>query len=78
MNKKRIGKILCMILSINFISSINPMIVKAEEMSVYDRNRMLGANALEWQSSNIREWLNSDKDIVDYTSLKPSYKDETG
>ena len=50
----------------------------AEELSTYDRNRTLGAVAVDWQSSNLREWLNSDKQTVDYTALPPSYKDEAG
>ena len=39
---------------------------------------MLGAVARDWQSSNLREWLNSDKQTVEYTALPPSYKDEAG
>lgn len=53
-------------------------LVFAEELSTYDKNRMLGAVAVDWQSSNLREWLNSDKSVVDYTALPPSYKSEAG
>lgn len=48
------------------------------ELSVQDQNRLLGAVAMEWESSNLREWLNSDKVNVDYTGIAPSYKDEAG
>ena len=78
MNRKKISKILCMMLSMNFISSINPMIVHAEEMTTYDKNRMLGACPKEWETSNLREWLNSNKEKVEYSALAPSYKDEKG
>ena len=47
-------------------------------MSIEDKNRLLGAVAREWESSNLREWLNSDKTDVDYTAIEPSYKDEAG
>lgn len=53
-------------------------VIFAEELSTYDKNRMLGAVAKDWQSSNLREWLNSDKQNVDYTALPPSYKNEAG
>ena len=31
-----------------------------------------------WTSSNLREWLNSDKDTVQYTGISPSYSNEKG
>lgn len=52
--------------------------VYAEEMSTLDKNRMLGATTMDWQSTNLREWLNSDKMIVDYTAKKPTYDSESG
>lgn len=48
------------------------------EMSTYDKNRMLGATSRDWQSSSLREWLNSEQSSVDYTALPPPYKDEPG
>lgn len=50
----------------------------ASDLSIYDRNRMLGASTPDWLSSNIREWLNSDEYSVKYTGLPPSYKNESG
>lgn len=50
----------------------------ASNLSVTDQNRLLGAVAREWESSNLREWLNSDKTTVDYTAIPPSYKAEAG
>lgn len=50
----------------------------ASALSVYDQNRMLGATSEDWQSTNIREWLNSENAKVDYTALPPSYKNESG
>lgn len=48
------------------------------ELSTTDQNRMLGATSQDWQSTSLREWLNSEKTTVDYTALPPSYKDEAG
>ncbi|WP_368262449.1 DUF6273 domain-containing protein [Clostridium disporicum] len=52
--------------------------VSASDLSVSDQNRLLGATAREWESSNLREWLNSDKETVDYTANPPTYKNEAG
>ena len=51
---------------------------KTSTKGIIEDNMLLGAVAKEWLSSNIREWLNSDKDKVDYTGLPPSYKNEEG
>lgn len=48
------------------------------EMSTLDKNRMLGATSQDWQSTSLREWLNSEKMKVDFTSLPPSYENEPG
>lgn len=57
---------------------LRPVSAHAEELSTYDQNRMLGATTIDWQSTNLREWLNSEKMIVDYTAKKPSYGSESG
>ena len=51
---------------------------KTSTKGVTEDNMLLGAVAKDWLSSNIREWLNSDKDKVDYTGLPPSYENEEG
>lgn len=66
-----------MLFTLVFILPFN-ILASAQELSTYDKNRMLGAVPIDWQSTNLREWLNSDKKDVDYTALPPSYKDEEG
>lgn len=77
--KKNLNKIIATLLASGIVfSMITPYSTYAEELSTYDQNRMLGATAMDWHSTNLREWLNSDKEVVDYTALKPSYANEPG
>lgn len=71
---RNISRILMCALLINVIPT---KISLAAEMSVTDQNRLLGAVPNEWESANLREWLNSEG-TVNYTALPPSYKDESG
>lgn len=59
------------------IGSIATLDVSAE-MSVSDKNKLLGASPKEWESSSLREWLNSEEQIVSYTANPPVYADEAG
>lgn len=71
--------IIYMVVSVVSLSMLNISgVASAVELSTYDQNRMLGATSADWQSSNIREWLNSDKPVVNYTAIKPSYSNEQG
>lgn len=72
---KNISRVLMFALLINVVPNT---VSFAAEMSIYDQNRLLGATSTDWQSANIREWLNSDKLNVDYTGLPPSYQSESG
>lgn len=47
-----------------------------EELPINDARKRDGASY--WITSNIREWLNSDKVKVEYTNPEPTYKNEAG
>lgn len=74
--KKKIKPLI--IIGLLLTSLISPNTVKASTLSVSDQNRLLGAVPTEWESANLREWLNSDKTTVDYTAIAPTYKSEAG
>lgn len=78
---KKIWKIKMILTGLTGILTV-PLVTPYErvnaEMSTVDKNRMLGATSRDWQSTSLREWLNSESVSVDYTALPPSYKDEPG
>lgn len=79
MNRKRIRQWMTVPLIGTMLAMNLPMAQPVyAEMSTYDKNRMLGATSMDWQSTSLREWLNSDKMKVDFTSLPPSYENEPG
>lgn len=46
--------------------------------TIREQNDMRGVAPDSWLSSNLREWLNSDKANVSYTGTPPAYKSEAG
>ncbi|PLS19582.1 hypothetical protein CVD28_03960 [Bacillus sp. M6-12] len=77
-SKKRMNQFSIGTMIIGVVSPFVGAIEAHAELSTYDKNRMLGATSIDWQSTNLREWLNSDKSVVDYSGLKPTYKNEAG